>query len=149
MHVITLDLHARLQAALPGVTVLLPDEQKLPLQAAPVDTQGRPAVGTGERGLGTYLATRPEGYVQIETPEPITTTGNQDTYWTAVAAIAGTAEQAAALATQIRTALAGTPPADPGWYKLVIPVRQAPIAPGAHLARATYARTLLLGQLPN
>lgn len=144
------DLARRLQAALPGtVPVLLPDEILVPAEWQEEDGSGD-LVPNGERGLHVYLRQQaPGGYVQIETPEPITTTGNQDTYWTAVAAIAGTAEQAAALAAQIRTALAGTPPADPGWYKLVIPARHAPIAPSAHLARATYARTLLLGQMPN
>lgn len=144
------DLTRRLKAALPAtVPVLPPNEILVPAEWQEENASGD-LVPHGERGLHVYLRQQaPGGYVQIETPEPITTTGNQDTYWTAVAAIAGTAEQAAALATQIRTALAGTPPADPGWYKLVIPARQAPIAPGAHLARATYARTLLLGQMPN
>ncbi|GGS37865.1 hypothetical protein [Deinococcus knuensis] len=144
------DLTRRLQAALPATVPVLPPEQiLLPAEWQEEDASGD-LVPNGERGLHVYLRQQaPDGYVQIETPEPITTTGNQDTYWTAVAAIAGTAEQAAALATQIRTALTGTPPADPGWYKLVIPARHAPIAPGAHLARATYTRTLLLGQLPN
>lgn len=60
------DLHARLRAALPeAIPVLLPEQAQAPLEAAPLDAQGRPMVGGGERGLGVYLQQNPQGYVQI------------------------------------------------------------------------------------
>lgn len=63
---ITQDLHGRLRAALPdAVPVLRPEDAQTPLHAAPVDAQGRPVVGAGERGLGAYLQQHPQGYVQI------------------------------------------------------------------------------------
>lgn len=143
MDVITLDLHARLQAALPGVTVLLPDEQQLPLQAAPVDDQGRPAVGAGERGLGAYLATRPGGYVQIEQPRPIT----GEEYWTPVAAVAPTSAAASALAQRVREVIAGAP-GDVSWYVLQQAPALTPLSGRAVMSRAVYAIELLHGELP-
>ena len=63
------DIHDRLRAVLPAsVPILLPEQQREPLDAAPVDAQGRPVVGGGERGLGAYLKRHPQGYVQVEQP---------------------------------------------------------------------------------
>ncbi|MCD0160234.1 hypothetical protein IHN63_02830 [Deinococcus sp. 6YEL10] len=143
MDVITLDLHAKLQAALPGVSVLLPDEQPLPLQAAPLDDQGRPAVGVGERGLGAYLATRPEGYVQIEPPRPIT----GEEYWTPVAAVASSSTAASALAGRVREVIAGAP-GEVSWYVLQQAPALTPLPGRAVMSRAVYATELLHGQLP-
>ncbi|MCD0160066.1 hypothetical protein IHN63_01970 [Deinococcus sp. 6YEL10] len=143
MHLITLDLHARLQAALPGVTVLLPDEQQLPLQAAPVDAQGRPAVGTGERGLGTYLATRPEGYVQIERPVSAGVNDFMARWWITVAAIADHPDIAYALAETARRALTGRPD-EPGPYTRVLADATQSIGT-ASLCRSTYEITELDG----
>lgn len=140
---IALDLQRKISAALPDVDVLLPDEQQIPLQAAPVDEQGRPAVGAGQRGLGAYLASRPLGYVQIEWPRPIT----GEEYWTAVAAVATTSTAAATLAHQIREAVAGAP-GDVSWYVLQQPPALTPLPGRAVMSRAVYAIELLHGELP-
>lgn len=105
------DLHDRLRAALPPqVPVLLPDEFRVPLAAAPLDAQGRPAVGQGERGLGVYLQQHPQGYVQVYDPQPITTTsGIYDEHWATVDAIAPTDATADALLVLVRRTLGGTP----------------------------------------
>lgn len=143
MQSVALDLHRKISAALPGVSVLLPDEQQLPLQAAPVDEQGRPAVGAGERGLGAYLASRPLGYVQIEWPRFIT----GEEYWTPVAAVATTAAAADALARQIREAVAGAP-GEVSWYVLQQAPTLTPLPGRAVMSRAVYAIELLHGELP-
>lgn len=143
MHCIAVDLHRIISAALPDVTVLLPDEQRLPLQAAPVDEQGRPVVGAGERGLGAYLAPRPRGYVQIELPRFIT----GEEYWTPVAAVASTAAAAEILAGQIREAVAGAP-GEPSWYVVQEAPELTPLPGRAVMSRAVYAIELLHGELP-
>lgn len=133
-------IHELLTAALPpGTPVLLPEQAESALG-------GRKPGQAG--GISGYLQAHPGGYVQIEAPVPITSTGNQDTYWTAVGALAPTPAAADALAAQVRLALTGTPPADPGWFTTAIPPQTSPLGPDAHLTRATYARTLLLGQVP-
>lgn len=142
-------LHALLRAALPPeVPVLLPEQVQEPLTAAPTDAQGRPRVGGGERGLGAYLAQHAGGYVQVEEPLPITSSGARDTYWVTVAAIHTTQADAHALAQQVARTLTGIPGADPGYYRPQTPPEHLTLGPGAHAARATYAITLLLGQLP-
>lgn len=105
------NLHDRLRAALPPqVPVLLPEQIKEPLDAAPLDAQGRPAVGKGERGLGVYLQRHPQGYVQVYDPQPImTTSGIYDEHWATVDAIAPTDAAADALLVLVRRTLGGTP----------------------------------------
>ena len=87
---LTQDMQARLRAALPpDVPVLLPESIREPLEAAPLDAQGRPMVGGGERGLGAYLRAHPAGYVQIEEPVALTSDGLSGVFWVAVAALHG------------------------------------------------------------
>lgn len=139
------DLHDRLRAALPPqVPVLLPHQFREPLDAAPLDAQGRPMVGGGERGLGLYLRQHPQGYVQVEAPLPISSDGLTALYWVAVASIAPTPEAAAALALLVRRALSGTP-RSPGPHREVTPAQPAVLAPGAWLVRPTYDALTLDG----
>lgn len=139
-------LQGVLTAALPtDVPVLLPEQLREPYDAAPVDAQGRPMVGGGERGLAAYLAAHPEGYVQIESPLPITSDGLTGTFWVAVASVAPTAVSAAALAAQVRAALCGTP-WEPGNYLEVTPAQPEPLAPGAWIVRPTFDALTINGQ---
>lgn len=132
------DMQARLRAALPDeIPVLLPYEQRTPLEAAPLDAQGRPVVGAGERGLGAYLKAHPAGYVQIEQPAPIGSDGTTATYWVAVASFARSAGQAQALARRVRLALSGTSP-DPGPHAEVLAAQPAPIQGGVWMVRPTF-----------
>ena len=49
------DIHARLTAVLGNaVPVLLPEQIREPLEAAPLDAQGRPMVGGGENEDGQW-----------------------------------------------------------------------------------------------
>lgn len=135
---ITTDLHARLSAALgPTIPVLLPEQLRDPLEAAPLDAQGRPSVTGGERGLGAYLKAHPGGYVQIEQPVPITSDGTTATYWCAVASTHASHVGAALLARAVRRALNGTP-YEPGAFREVTPSQPEALAPGAWMVRATY-----------
>lgn len=120
----------------PGVPVLLPEDQRTPLEAAPTDAQGRPVVGGGARGLAAYLAQHPTGYVQIESPLAITSDGLTGTFWVAVASVAPTAASAAALAAQVRAALCGTP-RSPSQIREVTPAEPAVLSPGAWIVRPT------------
>ena len=142
---ITQDMQGRLRSALPAlVPVLLPEQQREPLDAAPVDAQGRPVIGAGERGLGAYLRQHPQGYVQVETPLALSSDSLTGTFWVAVAAVAPTPEQAQALALLARRALAGYPYA-PGRYREVTPAQPQELAPGtsAWICRAIYeAKTI-------
>lgn len=122
MRAIVTDLHARLSAAL-TVPVLLPEQREEPLQAAPLDAQGRPRVGGGERGLGAYLQQHPGGYVQLYDLQPVmTTSGIYDEHWATVDAIAATDEVADPLARQVRALLGGTPRTG-GRIRLAVPPR--------------------------
>ena len=143
---ITTDLHARLSAALgPDIPVLLPEQQRDPLTAAPVDAQGRPAIGSGERGLGAYLAQHTAGYVQIEQPTPLTSDGTLATFWVAVASIAPSRSAAQSLAASVRLALNGTS-TDPGPHAEVLPAQPALLSGSAWMVRTTYDALTLDGQ---
>lgn len=143
MRTIATDLHARLSVA--GLHVLLPEQRDEPHQAAPLDAQGRPMVGGGERGLGAYLAQHPPGFVQVEEPVPIGGDGLTGTFWTAVAAIAPDAATAHALGQQVRRLLIGHPFA-PEHYREVTPGQPQQFAPGAWMVRATFSATTLDGE---
>lgn len=145
MRAIVTDLHARLTAAL-SVPVLLPEERDVPAQAAPLDAQGRPMVGGGERGLGAYLAQHPGGYVQLEETQGIADDGVTAVWWVPVAALAPTAEQAEALAEQVRRVLCGSP-RDPGPYQPRLPDTARLIVPGVYLCRPTYEILAIDGAL--
>lgn len=143
---ITADLVTRLRAALPPeVPVLLPEQQREPYEAAPLDAQGRPRVGGGERGLGAYLAQHPGGYVQVEEATPISSDGLAGTYWVAVAVIHSEAWEVFALAEQAYRAIAGWPYA-PGHYREVTPGQPQQLAPGAWMVRRTFEAKTLDGQ---
>ena len=133
---ITEDIRDRLTAAL-SVTVLLPEQLREPLDAAPLDALGRPAVGAGERGLSAYLTQHPGGYVQIEQPMPITSDGLTGTYWVAVASVHTSPDGAASLAQQVRRALTGFNYA-PGRYRQVTPAQPQQLTPGVWMMRPTY-----------
>lgn len=144
MRTIVDDLHVRLSAA--GLRVLLPEQRGEPHQAAPLDAQGRPMVGGGERGLGVYLAQHSQGVVQVEEPVPIGGDGLTGTFWTAVAAIAPDAATAHDLGQQVRRLLIGHPFA-PEHYREVTPAQPQQLAPGAWMVRATFSATTLDGLL--
>lgn len=132
------DIHDRLRAVLPdSVPILLPEQQREPLEAAPVDAQGRPRVGGGERGLGAYLAAHPQGYVQVEEPLAISGDGLTGVFWVAVASVCPDGPAVTALARQVRRALSGTPFA-PGPHREVTPAQPQQLAPGAWMVRPTY-----------
>lgn len=143
---ITADLHKRLTDALgASIPVLKPEELRVPLEAAPVDAQGRPMVGGGERGLGAYLKQHPDGYVQIEQPMAITSDGLTGTFWVAVAALHTTSDGCADLAQQIRRALSGTP-FQPGSYLEVTPAQPERLQEGVWMCRPTYNAYTLDGR---
>ena len=88
---ITEDMHVRLRAALPeAVPVLLPEEAETPNRGA----------GKGQTpGIVGYLEREaPQGYVQIETPQAISSDGLTDVYWVPVASLAPDQATCAALA---------------------------------------------------
>lgn len=132
------DIHARLTAALGAeVPVLLPQQLREPLEAAPLDAQGRPMVGGGERGLGAYLAQHPAGYVQIEQPVPITSDGLAGTFWVALAVFQASYTDASALGLRVYRALAGWPWA-PGPYREITPAQPEQLSPGVWMVRRTF-----------
>lgn len=138
------DLHARLRAALPPeVPVLLPEQFREPLDDAPLDAQGRPKIGGGERGLGRYLQQHTQGYVQVEDPLPISADESVAVFWCAVASFAATEADAAALAAQVAHILAGDSLL-PGPLDEVTPAQPRALASGAWLVRPTY-QTLTIG----
>lgn len=108
---ITTDLHARLSVALgPTIPVLLPEQLRDPLEAAPLDAQGRPSVTGGERGLGAYLKAHPGGYVQLYDPGfGFTVNGWADNQTLQIDCMARTDTQALDLAQRVRTLLGSTP----------------------------------------
>lgn len=142
------DIHDRLRAVLPAsVPILLPEQQREPLDAAPVDAQGRPVVGGGERGLGAYLRQHPQGYVQVEQPLAIGSDGLSATYWVAVAAIHTSGLEVDALGWLAYRALAGWPWA-PRSYREVTPGQPETLSPGIWMVRRTYSTSILDGQQP-
>ncbi len=145
MRAIVTDLHARLTAAL-SVPVLLPEERDVPAQAAPLDAQGRPMVGGGERGLGAYLQVHPGGFVQLEDPQGIADDGVTAVWWVPVAAVAPTAQAADALAGEVRRVLCGSA-RDPGPYLPRLPDSPRAIAQGAYLCRPSYECLAIDGTL--
>ena len=143
---LTQDMQARLRAALPpDVPVLLPESIREPLEAAPLDAQGRPMVGGGERGLGAYLRAHPAGYVQIEEPVALTSDGLSGVFWVAVAALHSTPTGANALALTVRRALSGTP-YEPGPHQEVTPAQPHQLAPGVWQVRPTFDALTVDGQ---
>jgi hypothetical protein len=140
------DLHARLSAAL-AVPVLRPAQARDPHQAAPLDGQGRPMIGGGERGLGAYLQQHPDGYVQIEDPQAIGVLGVSEIFWCPVGCVALTPEGSDALARRVLLTLCGIPGRDPGYYVLVLPDTTRALAPDLYLTRPTVTRPVIGGQL--
>lgn len=128
-------LHALLTAALPDVTVLLPEQLQEPLAG------GRPGQPSG---LRAYLAERPGGYVQIEEPQGITSDSLTASYWVPVASLAPTAEACAQLAAQVALTLNGTPHL-PGPHPEVTPSTPALLQPGVWMCRPTYHVLTLAG----
>ena len=142
------DIRNRLLAVLPSsVPILLPEQQREPLEAAPVDAQGRPVVGGGERGLGTYLRQHPQGYVQVEQPLAIGSDGLSATYWVAVAVIHTSGSEAETFGWVVYRALAGWPWA-PCPYREVTPGQPETLSPGVWMVRRTYSTSILDGQQP-
>lgn len=132
------DIQQRLTVTLgPQIPVLMPEEIRTPLEAAPLDAQGRPVIGQGQRGIGAYLAQHPSGYVQIEQPVPITSDGLTGTFWVAVASIHTSEQDAYLLWARAYRVLNGFAWA-PGPYREVTPGQPEPLAPGAWMVRATY-----------
>lgn len=122
------DIHDRLRAVLPAsVPILLPEQQREPLDAAPVDAQGRPVVGGGERGLGTYLRQHPQGYVQVEQPQAIRSAGPLRVFWVPVACTALAEDGCQFLADWVSRVLIGIPGRDPGPYTEVTPAAPQPL----------------------
>ena len=121
-----------------GVDVLLPEQLQTVVAGG---TPSRPS------GLPAYLASRQAGYVQIESPQAISSDGQQDLYWTPVATIAPTADACATLALQVRSALAGTT-RDPGRYELVTPDQPRLLQVGVWVSRPSFSSSLLNGQMP-
>ena len=123
------DIHDRLRAVLPAsVPILLPEQQREPLDAAPVDAQGRPVMGGGERGLGTYLRQHPQGYVQVEFAQAIRSAGPLRVFWVAVACTTPTQDGCQFLMDWVSRTLIGIPGRDPGLYSEVTPGLPQPLA---------------------
>lgn len=132
-------LHARLRAALPEQVPVLPPEdiQKINAGGKP----GQPA------GLASYLKAHPEGWVVVEEPVPISSDGTTAVFWVAVASVAGTAAEAAALAARVAHALGGTP-YEPGPHTEVTPAGPSlldPRVPGVWAVRPTYDALTIAG----
>lgn len=136
-------LYGRLRHALPElIPVLLPEQLREPYDAAPLDAQGRPVVGRGERGLGYYLSENPDGYAQIEQPVPITSDGLTGTFWVTVAAIHTSREDAQALSDLVYRALVGWP-WSPGPHRELTPAQPEPLQGDVWMVRRTFeAKTL-------
>lgn len=131
------DLLARLAPLGPTIPVLRPEDIELPLT-------GRKPGQVG--GLSAYLAAHPEGYVQLETPTPITDDGTTGTLWVTVGAVASEQAAALALAQRVRLLLCGTP-RDPGRYLPIIPAAAERLPSGAYLARPTFSIVTVDGVL--
>lgn len=138
-------MHALLSAALPGVPVLLPEEASTPANYAPLAPDGLPLAG-GERGLTAYLAAHPQGYVQIEEPQPISSDGLTDLYWVPVASLAHDQATCAALARTVDLTLNG-PPGEPGPHARVFGDQPRRHPAGFFMARPTYD-ALTIGGTP-
>ncbi len=144
------DIHARLTDALSAaVPVLLPQQLREPLEAAPLDAQGRPMVGGGERGLGAYLAQHPDGYVQIEQPTPLPSgvDGIQQRIWATISANASSESACQALYTAMHLTLCGIPGREPGYYiekQAGVPTL---LSPGVWQARLTITRPVIGGRI--
>ena len=143
------DIHARLVTALgPDIPVLLPEQQREPLEAAPIDAQGRPMVGAGERGLGAYLRQHPQGYVQIEPPVPLLTgqDGIQQQFWFPLSSNASTEAACEGLHAAVHLALCGIPGRDPGHYTETQPGLPMFLTTGVWQARFVVTRLIIAGQ---
>lgn len=144
---ITQDLHDRLRAALPdAVPVLRPEDAQTPLHAAPVDAQGRPVVGAGERGLGAYLQQHPQGYVQIGEVVGLGR-GVTGRYWYPVTTLAPTEPTCAALADLVFTVLCGDPARAPGPYPPQFDTPPQQTTPGVWSSTLTVQARTLNGDL--
>ena len=113
------DIQQRLTVTLgPQIPVLMPEEIRTPLEAAPLDAQGRPVIGQGQRGIGAYLAQHPSGYVQIEplTPLPSGMDGIQQRIWATISINAASSDDCQALYDAVHLILCGIPGREPGDY---------------------------------
>ena len=137
MRAIVDDLHARLTAA--GLHVLRPEEREKPLA-------GRRPGQAG--GLSGYLAQHPQGFVQVEEPQGIRTSGAQDVYWIALGCIAPTPEASEALAREVLRVTCGVATREPGHYTLVTPDSPRALADTASLTRPTIQAVATGGQFP-
>lgn len=128
-----------------GVPVLLPEQQRQPLEWQEEAPDGE-LVDGGRTGLTVYLEqAAPDGYVQIEQPLPIGSDGLTGTFWAAVACIAPTPERAQELALDVRRLLCGWNYA-PGPYRETTPGQPVYDPGGFWLCRATYEAKTLDGQ---
>lgn len=147
---ITTDLHARLSAALgPDIPVLLPEQLRKPLEAAPLDARGRPSVTGGERGLGAYLKAHPGGYVQIEplTPLPSGSDGIQQRIWATISTNAATQAASQELYERVHFALCGIPGREPGYYTEKQVGVVTLLSPGVWQTRLTLTRPVIGGRI--
>lgn len=112
-----------------GVTVLDADQIRLP----------------EKDGLLKWLATHPDGYVQIEEPIPIGTDGQRAAFWITVAAVAPTRAQAQALSDQAHRLIAGDS-LEPSHHPLRAADRARQTLPGVYVCRPAYELTTLDGE---
>jgi len=133
--VITDDLTTRLT----GLTVLRPEERESVFA-------GRRPGGTG--GLSAFLAAHPDGVVQLEDAQPISSDGLLDLFWVPVGCLGPTKQSAQQLAERVTLRLCGTN-RDPGHYTRQIPDQPRRLPDdGAWLCRPTFSVTLLAGMIP-
>lgn len=120
-------LRALLTAALPDVTVLLPEQVQEPLAG------GRPGQ---PGGLRAYLAARPGGYVQVEEPQGLIGSlgGAAAQYLVQVAAIAPTSAAAQSLALNAVRACASRAGVQQTRYELTTPPSARQLSSGAYAA---------------
>lgn len=130
-------LHALLTTALPDTTVLLPEQLQEPLSG------GRPGQPSG---LRAYLTERPSGYVQIGRPVGIGADVTERT-WHPVTTLAPTETACHALATQVLTALCGTPGRNPGHFTRVLNAPPTTDTPGVWTSTLTVRAVTLGGTL--
>lgn len=118
-------LRALLTAALPDVTVLLPEQLQEPLAG------GRPGQPSG---LRAYLAARPGGYVQVEEPQGLIGSlgGAAAQYLVQIAAIAPTSAAAQSLALNAVRACASRAGVQQTRYELTTPPSARQLSPGAY-----------------
>lgn len=118
------DLKARLEAALGDTPVLAPEDRMKPLEG------DKP--GSGPKGLARYFLSHPGGFVQLNDPTPVLTSGGvRDVSLVLIDVFAPTMTAAEALAKTIRDTLA--PPRVGGAWQVFAPPRPETAPGGARL----------------